>query len=201
MSPKLRCDICRGQGTVRLPVYHRMTALAMSGDIPTVQTEAYRAYPCPECADAVSIGQVQALSEITTADAQYADDPKFIEHINESMAHALVEKLIKDGYIRFERGLVDEKDWRFGASATLAVAHPSRLDTLELRISERQTEVARDVVNESIRQIDNWGSHYGHSEILKRDARRLIAESIQEVLKKRSPFDRDNSRRSACTSS
>lgn len=176
------CDVCQGRGLVRLPIYRPLKVTAI--DIAPEPVESSRQYPCPECGDAVSIGHVGALREESFV-ASYINEPGFIEHVKEGLAHLLAGQLLKDGYIKFRRGPTDSQEMRFQMVATVGVVHPSKLDTLEQRIAERQDVVAREVANEAVRQIDNFGSYYGHADILKQTARHLIEESLQTILKRR----------------
>jgi hypothetical protein len=183
--PKHDCDICRGAGKVRLPVWSR--AFAFTADALPTATEAAREYPCPECADVVRLERVQAAREEGFA-ATYIKDLGYIQHAQESLAHQLVSFLLRHQYIKFERGPDDDREMWFGMRATIGVVRPNQLDNLEERIAERQTEVAQEVSAEAIHQVNNWGSHYGHADILKRDATRLIGEATQSVLKKRAEW-------------
>lgn len=147
--------------------------------------ESPRDYPCPECGDAVTIGQVQALRQEGFATLQYANEPGFISHVREGLAHQIVSQLLEDGYIKFRRGPDDDRVMCFQMVATVGVVHPSKLDILEQRIAERQDVVAREVADEASHQIDNWGSHYGRADILKRDARQMVKDALQIVMKRR----------------
>lgn len=42
------CDICRGDGRVRLPIYRSMTA-DYNASAPIEPGDSFREYPCPEC--------------------------------------------------------------------------------------------------------------------------------------------------------
>lgn len=130
------------------------------------------------------VGQIGAAHEETFV-ASYIDDPSFLDHVKEGLACAIGAQLLKSGYIKFRRSLNDLRELRFEMVATVGVVHPSKLDTLEQRIAERQSEVAQEVACEAVNQIDNWGSYYGHAEVLKHDARRLIGEALKSVLNRR----------------
>jgi len=184
MSPRHDCEICRGAGKVRLPISLRLMAAASLEMAPSEPVESSREYPCPECSDVVRLERVQAAREETLV-ASYIKEPRFIEHVQHVLAHQLAGFLLKHGYIKFERGPEDTQQMRFAMRATVGVVRPGQLDNLEERIAERQTEVAQEVVGEAQRQIDNWGSYYGHADILKRDAMRFVGEALQTVLKLR----------------
>ncbi len=179
------CDICGGPGKVRLPI--RFRALAFSIDEEPKMVDSSREYPCPECADVTRLERVQAAREETFA-ATYIKEPGFLDHVRRGLAHQLAGHLLEHGYIKFERGPQDEQNMRFQMRGTVGVVRPGQLDNLEERIAERQVEVAQEVANEAVKQINNWGSHYGHSEILKRDANRMVGDAIKIVLDKRAAW-------------
>jgi hypothetical protein len=191
---KYDCEICRGAGRVRLPVYRSLTVAHFdanaASDFDT--REASREYPCPECGDSVSLGKIHAGKSETFASSQI-EDPQYLDRVRGGLARALADQLLEKGFIRFQRGPIDDRNCRFGMVATVAVAQQGALDTLEQRIAERQEAVGVQVADEAARQIDNWGSYYGHSEILKRDARRLIGEALKTVLHKFSGTARQSS--------
>lgn len=179
------CDICGGAEKVRLPI--RFRAMAFTDDPEPTMAESSREYPCPACADTTRLERVQAAREETLV-ASYIKEPDFISHIRKGLAHQLVSYLLEHDYIKFERGPEDEQNMRFQMRATVGVVRPGQLDNLEERISERQTEVAKEVIEEAEHRINNWGSHYGHADILKRDATRMVREAINSVLKKRAAW-------------
>lgn len=179
------CDICGGAEKVRLPI--RFRAMALTADPGPTMTESSREYPCPACADTTRLERVQAAREETFA-ASYINDPGFVDHVRKGLAHQLASHLLEHDFIKFERGPEDERNMGFQMRATVGVVRPGQLDNLEERISERQTEVAKEVIEEAEHQINNWGSHYGHADILKRDATRMVREAIDSVLKKRAAW-------------
>lgn len=180
------CDICRGYGKVRLPVYAPMRAV-MVPDAAPVMEESSREYPCPKCADVTRLERVQAARQETFAPT-YIKDEDFIDHIRHSLAHQIAGFLLENGYIKFERSPDDERNMRFGMRATVGVVRPNQLDNLEERIAERQTEIASAVAQEAERQINNWGSYYGRAQIDKDQATRFVRESLGYVLKKRAEW-------------
>jgi hypothetical protein len=179
------CDICQGRKKIRLPIYRR--AMAFSADVLPDPVESSREYPCPECADVTRIERVQAVRQETFAPA-YINDARFIDHVRSGLARQIGAFLMDNGYIKFERSPDDEKYMRFAMRATVGVVRPNQLDNLEERIAERQTEVASAVVQEAERQINNWGSYYGHAAIDKDQATRFVRESLGYVLKKRAEW-------------
>lgn len=180
MKNQRDCDICSGMGTLRLPIRQRLAAFT-AADVELRPVELSRLFPCPECSGTVSLRTVSAARVEQNVDSR-VDERGFISHVHEGLACKLADFLLRNGYIQFERGEIDANALLTEFRASMAVAHPSNLDTLEQRISERQSEVAQEVVSEAIKQIDNWGSEYGYTDILKRDARTLIRDSVTAVL-------------------
>ena len=183
---KYDCEICSGSGYIRLPLYRRATAVSFEAMPPEIE-ETSRQYPCPECTPVVRLERVQAI-KVEGFTSSQIEDPAFIEHVRYGLAREVAAFLLKEGYIKFERGQIDTIQMRFATRATLGVVRPNAVDNLEQRIAERQSELAHEVVEEVERQINNWGSHYGHSEILKRDATWLAREAIGIVVKKHADF-------------
>lgn len=181
------CDVCRGSQKIRLPVWPSLSATAIRHEDSAIVTVSHREYPCPECADVTRLERVQAAREETFA-ASYIKAEGFIEHVKDGLAHQLAGYLLRNGFIRFERGPEDEQEMRFAMRATVGVVRPNQLDNLEERIAERQTEVAQEVVAEAERQINNWGSYYGHRDISKDQAAREVREAFGAVLKKRAEW-------------
>lgn len=147
------CDICRGCRVIRLPVYRPLTVTYAKLDAPLELGESSREFPCPQCCETVKVGQVGAIREETFGASQLRNDPGFIDHVKGWLVSAIGAQLLKSGYINFQSG--PDSDFKFQMVATVGMVHPSKLDTLEQRIAERQAEVAKEVANEAARQIDN----------------------------------------------
>jgi hypothetical protein len=186
---KYDCDICQGHGTIRLPLYRRVMAFTAEPDV-TMQ-ESSRSYPCPECSDKVPFAQVGVVTSTVTIETRISD-PKYLEHVKHSAAMGLMDEIIRAGYVQIEVGPDDTREFRREYRVTLGVVSPKQVATLEERVAGRQTEVAHAVVKEAEHQINNWGSFYGHADILKRDATRMVREAIQAVLAKRAAWKRES---------
>jgi hypothetical protein len=181
------CDICRGAGTVRLPIFRPLN-LSPCLTPEDVCEASYRNYACPECSDVTPVARVHALHTEVFAASHIPGGPDFIDHVQRGLAHQLAGHLLEHDYIEFKRGPEDVREMRWQMVATVGVVPKSKLSDLEARIAARQTEIANEAVAEAQSQVSNWGSHYGHAEILKRDAIRLIGESIRRALDKRAAF-------------
>ncbi len=182
---KYDCEICCGRGTIRLPIYRRPRALRVNV-MPEIE-ESAREYPCPECSEQVPfahVGVVGALKEIDTR----IDDPKYIEHVKRACAHSLIEEIINGGYVKVEMSPPDTAQMRQSFRATLGVVSQKQVATLEQRVASRQIEIAQEVAGEAEAGINNWGSYYGHADILKRDATREVREAVTKVLARRAAW-------------
>lgn len=184
MSLTNLCDICQGSRTIRLRVHRPLVVIPFPEAISTEPVEGSREFPCPQCCETVKVGKVGAIQEDSFVTTRISD-PSFTEHVRERLAVQIGLQLLKSGYLQFRRGPDDAREMRYQMVATVGAVHPSKLDTLERRIAERQDEVAKEVANEAADQIDNFGSYYGHSGIAKSVARQLIGEALQSVLKRR----------------
>lgn len=182
---KYDCEICCGRGTVRLPIYRRATAF-VADLAPTIE-ESSREYPCPECSEAVPFARVGVVDAIKAMDTRI-DDPKYIEHVKRTAAHSLIDQLINGGYLKVESGPANTAEMRQEFRITLGVVSQKQVATLEERVAERQIEIAQETAAEAEHQINNWGSYYGHADILKRDATRMVREAIKTVLTKRAAW-------------
>jgi hypothetical protein len=182
---RYNCEVCLGRGLVRLPLYKSprvspSSALAISASVDL----DYRDYACPECSDVTPVVRVHAMHAETHV-ASYVEDPAFVGHVQDILAHQLAAHLLRNDYIEFRRGPEDTRELQWQMIATIGVVPKSKLDDIEQRVAARQTDVAREAIEEAKFQVSNWGSHYGRSEILKRDAVRLIGESLQRAIDKR----------------
>lgn len=182
--PRYDCEICGGSGMVRLPIYRR--ASVFSVDIGPQIEESCRSFACPECADAIPIERLAVIEFHSLVDS-HIDDPAFVDHAKRHAAHRLVDVMLRKSVISLKRGKEDASRFCYPMVATVGVVSPTDVAKLEELIAARQGEVAREVAEEAKRQIDNWGSHYGRADILKRDARRMVDDALKIVLRNRAP--------------
>lgn len=156
---KNKCEICQGRRRIRLPLYKRLSFRLPDAAPPPTIEDTYREYPCPECSETVSQDRVSIVTMVTPFDDRNMN-PGFLEHIKRSSAHALVDELIKGGFIVLKDGPSDPREFRTSLIATLGVVSPKTVATLEQRVAKRQSEVAQKVVVEAARRIRQWGSAY-----------------------------------------
>lgn len=175
-----RCMVCMGRGIVTMPLY-RPTVAFDPNEAPQM-FEVSRNYPCPECAPRVPEDRVGVIEHFVMLDERVPAEVEL--QARRSAAMAMVDRLIKSQYIRFEK-YPTEMGYRI--VATLAAVAPRHVADLEGRIAQRQDEVAREVVAEAKRGIDNWGSFYEHRSIGKSFAITLIGDALRTVLDRRKP--------------
>jgi len=188
--PRSHCEVCRGSGTISLPLYPRIamsyaddgcTAIS-PGDVPI------RSYPCPECSPKVSEEQVAVL----TAGVKMAVHPTnehadaIADMARKECAHELVDALLRGGYIEFEIGPVDTSRMQRRMRATLGAVSKAAVASLEDRIAAHQAEVAREVAQLAQQKIAVWGSSYSGFEgsVSKGRACEAVQEVLNDVLKK-----------------
>lgn len=172
------CEICRGARFIRLPIYR---SVGTAPD-PNEMVAAAREYPCPECSVSVPESRIQAVSHQNMVTLEVAQDPRFVASVENNLAHRLLQTIIADSLIRYERSPDDTKTMAFTVRATIGVVSPKRVASMEERVAERQAEVAREVVDVAIAWIANWNSHYDGQFISKSQATASIKEALTKVL-------------------
>ena len=185
----MSCDICRGSGKITLPVY-REVQMKPDPDLPltpTAMATAARNYPCPECQDHVDMKRLGVLQR--HRDLVILTDDGYMRAAQTAAARELVDQLLREGYIQFEMVRTEESGPDSGQlRAVLGVVHPGVVATMEQRIAARQEEVANQAANEAVRQINNWGAHYGRTWVEKDLAAERIFKAIRTVVEKRAEW-------------
>jgi hypothetical protein len=184
------CDVCRGDGQIRVPLYTRMKAVQLRDRHPD-PIPSHEMFPCPKCSDMVPVQLLHAQREMVHF--QIPEDLKHvaIEGGKHDLAHMLAKGLLDRGFLKFqETRNSQDVYYEFSMRATVAVVRPDRLADLEKEIAKRQEEVAREAIDEACQQIDNWGSYYGQNyygqDVLsKKMAKRMIKEALAVVLRHR----------------
>lgn len=178
-----RCEVCRGRGLVRLPLYKQASFVA--DNAPVSMDEASRQYPCPECGMKAHVDKVLAVDVHSMVDSRVPDDA--LPHIREGVAHRLVASLLERGFIEFGEG--QQRASGYGVSypiiATLYAVHPSEgRRSIEDRLRERQDQFAGAVADEVIDRVREWGisSRYVDSHrIEKRRVEEIVREAVRHV--------------------
>lgn len=187
------CDVCCGRGEIRVPLYSRLTvaqASIMAADSIPDMTPTSRHYPCPECSDQVDFARVGVVSAIRSMDSRI-NDAGYIQHCKEEAALQLMSEIVKAGYVKTETGPHDSWEMRNAFRVTVGVVSSKQVASFEERVARRQDDVANEVAREACRQINNWGSYYGHQTISKEAANNLVHDAIGTVRAKRSEWKDD----------
>jgi hypothetical protein len=148
------CEVCRGSGRIHLPLYGKLEASPLDVSIDLQLGVMSREYPCPECSV-----DVVPISRLWVAKHAGRFDRRYLPVMQKSMAHALIDSLLERGMFMFRQ---DDPDDRGGVRlvASVAFVAPAHVATLEQRVAERQFEVAEAVVEATVEEVANWGSHY-----------------------------------------
>ncbi|TIX28896.1 hypothetical protein [Mesorhizobium sp.] len=117
-----------------------------------------------------------------------AGDPGYEEHVCNSLAHDLVDLILRSGHITFTKGEIDERLMTHEMSASLGVISAASVASMEERIAERQMEVAAKLVGAAAEEIRVWGRHYSGDEgsISKGQAVDAVARAFR-IIKERKP--------------
>lgn len=161
---KADCEICRGSGVVRLPIYPRVRVGAFSAERVAKIEETSRSFACPECANSVPQERVAVIKCHSLVDSRI-DDPGYIEAAKREAAFQLSAEILKAGFIEFERGPDDTRHLAFPVRATVGIVSRTDVATLEQRVSEHQERLAQEVIAEAAKQIRVWRSAYGGDEL------------------------------------
>lgn len=180
MRQNPNCDICRGSGVIRLPVYRQISVRDVQESATMPLGEASRAFACPECGSRVVEDNVRLLGVSLRADRRRGDFGW--EHTKRDMAHSLVEEMIRDGLVQFsERNI--RHDMTVEIRATVGVVSTRTVVSMTQRIRERQMEIATSLTVAAKRAIANWGSRYtdDSGSIPKAQAISAVIEALQQV--------------------
>lgn len=184
MPARWDCEVCSGSGLVRLPLHRR--AVMPRFDAIEIIESAYREYPCPECGDVIPLERLATVEFHSQVSSRTADS-EFKKHAMHGAARRLIDGLLAKNFIRFKRGPDDPRQLTYPLVATLAVVSPTHVATLEDRVAQHQEVVAKEVVEEAVRQISNWCSEYTGDEgrIRKSEAIEDVRRALKDVLAKR----------------
>jgi len=119
-------------------------------------------------------------------DAPIHERPDYLPAMKRQTAHQFVQHLIDNGYIAFEVGQIDRK-LRRQIRATVGVVSKETVATLQERIAKHQETVARQVIEDAVRKIRQWGSgtSYLHGDermIRKRQAVEAVNEALAKIV-------------------
>lgn len=183
-----RCEVCRGQRYIRLPIYRETAILSDPFEAPISCEASYKQYPCPECSISAPVERVH-LIEAHVRVVLHKGMPVYgIEHAKRTAAYMLIDQLERSGAILFRRGTETAEDRAYEVAApliaTLAVASTADAVRIEDRIKADREPYARAIVEEACAQIDNWGSDYSFTIMEKSDARTSVYAALDIVQKR-----------------
>lgn len=156
------CDICGGRGKIRLPVLSNPDASAYRQRSIAIQHvgESSREYTCPECSEVADDNRVMVAWSQQEYPAHYDRDPDFMRSLEIATARHLADLMIKDGYVRFVEDPVRDDRMTKALRAYVGVVAVGAAKRIEDRISERQFDVANEVIANAAEQIRFWDSRY-----------------------------------------
>lgn len=176
------CDICGGSGEIRVPVRPKLRVVDGPNLTADVALPAlWRSYACPECSDTVALRNLGVLYECAHVDERY-QIPE--DRIKEQLAHEMVANILRHDLIEFRRGAPIRAQMEWAMTGTLLIAPRKTASNFEDYAKDRATAITRQVVDVAGHEINNWGSYFGHSEILKQDAIRLMGSAMRDVFKR-----------------
>jgi hypothetical protein len=180
-----RCLVCRGERKIRLPLYRPVT-LRFDPEAAIAVDESYREYPCPECAPTVPPERIRVLEANFQADTRYEGEPGYRKHLIRTGVNAIARLIEDGGFIRFQEGKPDRVELKRGYRMTVGVVAPKVTAGIDAQNVQKQDAFAQDFLTIAADKIENWGSHYGHSEFLMQDEKRLLDAALS-IAKRRRP--------------
>lgn len=177
MSEREQCQVCRGARKIRVPLY-KPVSVSMDTS-PANLEETSRDYPCPECAPLVTVDKVRVLECHFQADTRYEGEQGYREYVVSHGVTVLAHEIKKAGLVRMQQTPANSREMKRGYRLSVGVVSPNVVADLDVKREAAEDAFAKLVVEIAAYQIDNWGSHYGHSEILKRDAKQMVADAFR----------------------
>lgn len=184
------CRVCCGQKTVMLHVLpqHNMVIKEYEEELQT-PTTSYETFPCPACAPQAPAEKVHVQEYEATVIVDYeAEHPSYIESVMRTMATGLGQKMLRDNQITLTKNPIEDLEYgrkQYKLVGKIGVISKQQVATMQERIEKHQTTLAREVMDEVVKQIENWGSHYGRMSLHKDEAYRFISGALSTVLKRR----------------
>ena len=183
MTTPRDCDICGGRQVVTLAIQRRAAVVSgFNGTEPPKPELLSRSYPCPNCVDLIPVERIATVSFHAVMDSRITD-PDYERHAKASAAHSLIDGIVKNNLIQYRKG--SPQGLRIPMIATVMVAAPHHVATMEQRIAEHQEIVAREVIEEAAKHIMNWGSYYGEQQISKGEAITGMHDALRTVINNR----------------
>lgn len=183
----MSCDICGGTGHIRLTRRRPVSVLVPTTTaIDTDMEAAYREFACPECrvAETANDTHISVLQCEKIYDPRYEDEERFERHIRQSVAHDLVDELLRSGLIGFSTRKGDDPYGDNRLRARIGVVSPEFVKSMGRRATEIAADMLDGVADRAAAQISNWGSLYSGPEgmIEKGMAMRFVREAFRAHL-------------------
>lgn len=186
---KSDCDICCGEGTVRMRIHHRTSAFEPDA-VPQMIQDSHRSYACPECGGAVPAERAHVLEQHTIVEGRIKDK-RYHESRRELIARAMADKLLKEGFITFSQTARGDcpplfrDPGSFILRGRLGVVSQNFVKKLDERVAEHQTEIAEQTIDAAVENIRIWGSALDWQTINKEEACRQVRQALPDVLGQR----------------
>lgn len=182
--------VCRGSRKIRLPLHYPVQARYEPSFDAIEAAEAFQAskeFPCPECSPKVPEERVAVLEVGAAISAFHDDNPDYTEAAKRTLAHSVAHELLRGGFIQFHKGPTDKFSMRYELTGRVGVVSTSVVASMEERIAERQTEVAKEVAARAAEEVAVWGSFYTGNEgsITKTQAIDAIERAVKLVFEQR----------------
>lgn len=148
-----------------------------------------REIPCPDCGEHAGSDRVAVVSHHVEVRwrGRGADDPPppdFVKSAQRNIADQAARNMLHAGYFRFEE-LRDANDTMIRGK--IGVVAPGVVASIEKRAFEAGKKLAITAIEEAKKQINNWGSYYGHRAINKTEADHLLDHALKYALEREAP--------------
>lgn len=163
-----RCEICGGTETIRLPIRRPSTSAEIDRTEIVSIDDSVRTYPCPECTTEVPIQRVKFTRFSTRIDERLLQaHPEARFYAQKDAAFNLVDVILRRNLIAFIDGPKSSDGRTREIVAVVGVVPKNVVEENERELAADRLKIAREVVVRATREIENWGSLYGHTGIAK----------------------------------
>lgn len=159
---------------------------------PVLPDASFREFPCPACAKWAEVDRVKVMQAHCLLPDVLKNVPEAVASARRQAAHRLVDELTKDGnFLRLtERDM--PANYRSGSypesvcyQVTIGVVSKDVVASLDERVARHQEALAKEVIEEGMAQIQNWGSQFNYQHIDKSRAYEFIRGALTTVLNRR----------------
>lgn len=180
------CDICRGNGVIKLPVYRPASVHYEALPMPMAMEESSRTYACPECSRKVPEHKVMIVGAQTSVASWDVEKYRgqVMQAVQGNLANMLAHQMMKDGLIEFSEreGSMDNVHFR----ATVGVVSKASVATIEQRATEKMVGFLDGVLEAAAESISVWGRAYtGHEGFISKGmAIGFVSTAFKEAVDK-----------------